>query len=175
MAGVVLRRATPADLAELGRLGALLMGVHCEYDPNRFMRPGGEADRGYAAFLGTALADNEAAVFVAERHGRICGYVYAAIEPRNWKELREEAGFIHDLVVDAAARGSGVGRQLMEAALAWLRERGAARVILWTAAQNEAARRLFERAGFRRTMIEMTRELDDERSEDLMSQGSDGR
>jgi len=30
---------------------------------------------------------------------------------------------------------------------------------LWTAEQNSAAQRLFSRLGFRRTMIEMTREL----------------
>ena len=33
------------------------------------------------------------------------------------------------------------------------------RVVLGTAAQNERARRLFERRGFRPTMIEMTLEL----------------
>jgi hypothetical protein len=32
--------------------------------------------------------------------------------------------------------------------------------VLGTAAQNDAARRLFERRGFRQTMIEMTLELD---------------
>jgi hypothetical protein len=30
---------------------------------------------------------------------------------------------------------------------------------LWTAESNHAAKRLFEHTGFRRTMIEMTREL----------------
>jgi hypothetical protein len=34
-------------------------------------------------------------------------------------------------------------------------------VVLSTAEQNEAAQRLFASTGFRRTMIEMTRELDD--------------
>jgi hypothetical protein len=31
--------------------------------------------------------------------------------------------------------------------------------MLWTAERNPAAQRLFEQSGFRRTMIEMTREL----------------
>jgi ribosomal protein S18 acetylase RimI-like enzyme len=34
-----------------------------------------------------------------------------------------------------------------------------ATVVLWTAEQNRDAQRLFERLGFRRTMVEMTREL----------------
>jgi hypothetical protein len=31
--------------------------------------------------------------------------------------------------------------------------------MLWTAEKNDSAQRLFARLGFRRTMIEMTREL----------------
>jgi len=45
-------------------------------------------------------------------------------------------------------------------ALATLKERGAPRVVLSTAEGNDAAQHLFESAGFRRTMIEMTRESD---------------
>jgi GNAT superfamily N-acetyltransferase len=77
----------------------------------------------------------------------------------SWKELRGPAGFIHDVVVEEASRGSGAGTALMEAAMTWLRERGAPRVVLWTADRNEGAQRLFASLGFRRTMIEMTREL----------------
>jgi RimJ/RimL family protein N-acetyltransferase len=49
----------------------------------------------------------------------------------------------------------------MEGALAWLRQRKAPRVVLWTSPHNENAQRLFDHLGFRRTMIEMTRELED--------------
>ena len=69
------------------------------------------------------------------------------------------AGFIHDVVVDESSRGTGVAASLLEAAIEWLRAQGAPRVILWTAERNVVAQRLFGRLGFRRTMIEMTREL----------------
>ena len=49
---------------------------------------------------------------------------------------------------------------LLEETLAFLKSRGAPRVVLSTAEQNEHAQRLFASAGFRRTMVEMTRELD---------------
>jgi ribosomal protein S18 acetylase RimI-like enzyme len=49
---------------------------------------------------------------------------------------------------------------LLDAAVSALQARGARQVVLSTAEKNEAAQRLFDRAGFRRTMIEMTRELD---------------
>ncbi len=77
----------------------------------------------------------------------------------SWKELREAAGFIHDVLVDEAHRRGGVAGALLDAASEWLKSRGAPRVMLWTAERNHAAQRLFEQAGFRRTMIEMTREL----------------
>lgn len=48
---------------------------------------------------------------------------------------------------------------LIDAAIEWLRSRGAPRVVLWSVERNEAAQRLFARLGFRRTMVEMTREL----------------
>jgi ribosomal protein S18 acetylase RimI-like enzyme len=66
---------------------------------------------------------------------------------------------MYDIVVDPAARGQGVGRTLLDATLTALASRGAPRAVLMTAAPNAPAQRLFERAGFRQTMVEMTREL----------------
>lgn len=160
MTDFVVRRAARADLPALGRLGALLLRTHYEFDQQRFMAPGADPAAGYAWFLGTQLNSNDVAVFVAERNGDIAGYVYAGIEPLSWKELRDECGFIHDVVVSEGGRRIGVATALLDAAMAWLRERGMPRVVLWTAERNEAAQRLFAALGFRRTMVEMTRELD---------------
>ena len=73
-------------------------------------------------------------------------------------ELRDKAGFVHDVVVDESARRGGVGSKLVEQAAEWLVQRGVPRVMLWTAEKNGPAQRLFDKLGFRRTMIEMTRE-----------------
>ena len=158
--GLTVRRATAADLPELGKLGAALLMEHYGFDPQRFMAPHGDPASGYAWFLGTQLEEDDVAVFVAEREGLAIGYVYAGIEPQNWKELREEAGFIHDVVVSPEGRRQGVASALVETACDWLRSIGAPRVVLWTAEKNDGAQRLFAGLGFRRTMIEMTRELD---------------
>lgn len=154
-----IRRATVDDGAALGRLGALLLRTHYGFDEQRFMAPGRNPEAGYGAFLGSQLDDDDVVVFVAERDGDVIGYVYAGLEPRSWKELREACGFIHDVAVEEAGRRLGVASALVEAAAEWLKGRGAPRVVLWTAARNEAAQSLFDRLGFRRTMIEMTKEL----------------
>jgi len=156
---MIVRPAEQRDLEAVGRLGARLLRAHYAFDRLRFMAPRENTEEGYAWFLGTQLRRDDAAVFVAERDGQVVGYVYAGIEPQSWKELREEAGFIHDVYVDETARRGGVATALLEAAAEWLTSRGMPRIVLWTAAPNDAARRLFERLGFRHTMTEMTREL----------------
>ena len=155
---IVIRRATAADKAALGRLGAELLRVHHGFDAERFMAPGPQTEEGYGRFLAAEHESDDVVVFVAERAGEIVGYVFAGVEPRSWKELRDVAGFIHDVLVVASARGTGTGERLVEAAAAWLVARGVPRVMLWTADKNAPAQKLFERLGFRRTMIEMTRE-----------------
>jgi ribosomal protein S18 acetylase RimI-like enzyme len=155
---LTIRRAEERDLPALGRLGAALVRGHHAFDPPRFMAPMPNVEEGYAWFLGSQLDEPDAVVYVAERAGAVVGYVYAGIEPQSWKELRDAAGFVHDVVVEEAARGQGIGRRLVEEAARWLEAHGAPRVMLWTAQANGPAQRLFEALGFRRTMIEMTRE-----------------
>jgi ribosomal protein S18 acetylase RimI-like enzyme len=156
-----IRPATPADLPAVGRLGALLVRTHHDFDPRRFLaaRPG--TPEGYASFISTQLEDPDKSVLVADNDGDVIGYAYAAIEGYDYMALRGPAGLLHDVIVDPEHRGRGVGRLLLEAALAFFRSRGVPRVVLSTAERNEAAQRLFASMGFRPTMIEMTRELDD--------------
>ena len=54
-------------------------------------------------------------------------------------------------MVDPGHPAQGIGRRLLDAIVTALAARGAPRVVLSTAERNEAAQRLFERAGFRRT------------------------
>jgi ribosomal protein S18 acetylase RimI-like enzyme len=156
-----VRPATAADLPRIGRLGALLVETHFEFDAERFIatRPRTPAD--YAAFMGTQLGKPDVAVLVAHVNDDVIGYAYTAVEGYDYMQLRGPAGVLHDIIVDPEYRGQGVGRLLLDAALAFVRSHGAPRVVLTTADRNESALRLFKSAGFRRTMVEMTRELSD--------------
>lgn len=156
-----IRAAAPADLPALGRLGALLVRIHHDFDPQRFLAAAPETESGYSSFLGTQLEEPDAFVLVAELGGQVIGYIYAGVESDDWMSLRGPAGVLHDLIMDPAHRGHGTGRMLLEAALAELSARGAPQAVLFTAERNEAAQRLLAKAGFRRTMIEMSRGLDD--------------
>jgi ribosomal protein S18 acetylase RimI-like enzyme len=159
MNAFTIRPIREADLPIVGRLGASLVRQHFDFDPQRFLEPVLRIEEGYAWFLGSQMKEPDVVILVAERDDAIAGYVYAELEPHNWKELRGPAGFIHDVVVAEADQHSGIGAALIEAAIDWLKQHNAPRVILWTAEKNSGAQRLFQRLGFRRTMIEMTREL----------------
>lgn len=156
---ITVRPARAADMDAVGRLGALLVAEHHDFDPQRFLTATGETPRLYARFLGSQLARADVFVLVAERGSDILGYAYAGVEGNDYMALRGPAGAIYDLVVDPDHRRQGAGTALLEAVLSLLAGRGEPRVVLSTAERNQVAQRMFERAGFRRTMIELTREL----------------
>ena len=152
---VSVRRATARDQESLGRYGGTLMRQHHAADANRFIQVE-HPEAGYGRYLVSQLGDPESLVLVAERAGRVIGYVYADVEGTSWRDLRGPCGFIHDVFVDESARGAGAGGELLRAAIAWIRSRGRSQVVLWTKTRNEHAQRLFAANGFRPTMIEMT-------------------
>jgi ribosomal protein S18 acetylase RimI-like enzyme len=156
---VEIREASAADLPALARLGAKLAREHHAMDPERFFAPEEPLEEGYAWWLGKERANPRAVVLAAARRGRIVGYAYGRIEPRDWNTLRDRCGVGVDLWVEPAARRSGVGSALLEALVAALAARGAPRVILNVAAANRRAARLFAARGFRETMVELTREV----------------
>ncbi len=154
-----IRRATRADLPQIGRLGALLVVGHHEFDSRRFLAATSHTKDAYAAYLGSQLDEPEAAVLVADANADVIGYAYVALESYDYMALRGPAGVLHDIIVDPGRRRAGAGRALFEAAVEFVRSRGLAQIVLATAERNETAQRFFASVGFRRTMIEMTREL----------------
>lgn len=156
---VSVRPAAPVDRAALGRLGALLVAEHYQFDPQRFIAPVPNLAERYGEFLITQSERPEMAVLIAERDGVVVGYAFAGMEGNDYMALRGPAGVVYDLVVDPGHRRQGIGRALLAAALDALAALGAPRALLFTADKNHVAQALFDKTGFRRTMIEMTREL----------------
>ena len=148
-----------ADLPRVAKLAAELVRLHHNFDPQRFFCPD-RVEQGYEWWFGQELGREQVVLLVAERGDRLVGYVYARIEERDWNQLLDTHGAVHDLWVEQQDRRSGVASALAGAAIKALTAKGAPRIVLHTAAANEAAQRFFERLGFRRTMVEMTRESD---------------
>ncbi|WP_051320965.1 GNAT family N-acetyltransferase [Rhizobium mesoamericanum] len=155
---IVFRPAVAADTMILGRFGSLLVSFHHELDPDRFLAATERTEASYAGWLEKQLARQDVVMLVAEVDGAVSGYAYGTVEGPDYMALRGPAGVIHDLYVDQEHRRLGIGRSLLELMVGELEKTSAPRVMLSTAARNEAARRLFAAAGFRETMVEMARE-----------------
>ena len=80
-------------------------------------------------------------IFVARRGDEVVGT--CAVMPHG-----EDVLELVKLTVAPTARGLGLGRQLVEACLAFARERGARRLVLLSSSKLDAALRLYERLGF---------------------------
>lgn len=91
------------------------------------------------------LAAPAAALYVAERAGRIVGTLTLA-----WYDAPSgRKAWIEDVVVDAAARGLGVGEALVRAAQRYAAGIGAERVMLTSNPSRTAARALYRKCGFK--------------------------
>jgi len=84
---------------------------------------------------------------VADLDGRAVGWLHALVS-----DYIETGPFVvvAGLVVDAAARTTGVGRALMSAAEQWAVETGCHVVRLWSSAGRTEAHRFYERIGYAR-------------------------
>jgi ribosomal protein S18 acetylase RimI-like enzyme len=154
----IIRAAKSEDLPAIGKLAGELVRQHYEFDRERFMLiPNVEA--GYARFFGGELSNPETIILAAEHDGAIVGYAYARLEARDWNNLLDAHGALHDIFVIESMRRQGLARRLVEAVRERLQGKGAPRLVLHTASKNQSARQFFARLGFRETMIEFTLEL----------------
>lgn len=64
------------------------------------------------------------------------------------ERLDERTAELHRLYLDASLRGRGIGRALVEAVLAWARDEGLTRLVLWSDTRFEQSHRLYRRLGF---------------------------
>ena len=108
----LVRPATLVDMPAVARLAAQLVRAHHAYDPQRFLcvEP---VEAGYQYWLSHELANPEAVVLVAERAGEIIGYAYGVLEPRDWNNLLDAHGGLHDVLVTEGARGTAWTMRLL--------------------------------------------------------------
>jgi ribosomal protein S18 acetylase RimI-like enzyme len=100
-------------------------------------------------YLGERFERGESVILVAEgAGGELIGFTQ--LYPAFCSVLADRTYVLYDLFVTPAARGSGAGRALMEAAEAYARAHGAARLQLQTAITNVVGQSLYESCGWKR-------------------------
>lgn len=150
-----LRAATAADRPDVTRLAGELADF-----PVPPWRTAGEIARADLPILQAALEQtpNDQLFLIAEGETGMAGCVYV-VTNRDYF-TGEAHGYIEVLAVAPEARGTGVARQLMEAAETWAVGRGYRRIRLAVWSQNERARGLYEHLGFLPETMYYLKELD---------------
>ena len=98
------------------------------------------------------LSHNDGQLFVARLKGDCVGYVI--VRDVNWQDSASGYGskslLVDQIAVSNAHRRRGIGTRLMELVRAEAARRGADRMELLVASDNEGARRFYEAQGFAR-------------------------
>ena len=138
VAGVVLRAPHAGDvgwaIARHGEIYAQEYGWNLEFE--------GLIAQLFGDFARQSPRKGER-LWIAELDGERAGVVFVV---RNAEDPR--AAQLRCLLVEPAARGHGIGRRLIEECIAFARDEGYERIVLWTNDVLAAARRLYEAAGF---------------------------
>ncbi|WNF23379.1 GNAT family N-acetyltransferase [Mesobacillus jeotgali] len=143
LAGIVFRKATNADAAEIARQNAIyfnneeeistedmILQVEEEISPEDIILPEEEEKRGMTSYL-------------VEKEGQIIGKVNL--------QLTSKLGAIFGLGVLPEHRRKGYGRALLLLAIEKLREANAQEIMLQVAAENSNALNLYKSCGFEET------------------------
>lgn len=143
-----IRPATKKDLPQMLRLWREMMDFHVRYEPRFRPLPSPEGERAWERYMREdVLGHKDWCVLVAESEGRLIGQMmgqlrdpYPIFEPGRY-------GYVSGVVVDPAARRSGVGRALFEALKAWFRERGVTYLQLMVAHHNPVSQAFWREMG----------------------------
>jgi len=140
--GIIARKATPADAAELARLRwDFREADHAGHSRAEFVR---ECE----AWLRAALASDRWMAAVADaRSDALCGcmflqYVEKVPAPGS---MHRQWGYVTNAFVDPELRSRGIGQKLLQLLIDGARHRGAEFLLVWP---SESARTFYRRAGF---------------------------
>jgi ribosomal protein S18 acetylase RimI-like enzyme len=96
-------------------------------------------------FADVGIRDDHELLVAVDPSDSSIGWIHVALHPT--LEVSGTA-VINGLVVDESARSGGIGRELVDAAEAWARARGATSIVVRTRSTRERAHRFYRRIGF---------------------------
>ena len=76
-----VRAAIRADVPAIGRLGALLVRLHHDFDPKRFIGAAPRMEDAYASFIGRQIGESSVVLLVAERDGKKDACIHGTRRP----------------------------------------------------------------------------------------------
>lgn len=137
-----IRLATVSDAAALARLRYALRA-----STGRATEPQAEFIERCTAWMESHLKEERWQSWVAEENQRLVGAVWIQLVEKipNPRAEHEQHAYLTNFYIDEAARGRGVGSQMLRKVIEWCAVRDVHAVILWP---TERSRSLYQRHGF---------------------------
>lgn len=154
----IIRPATAADVTAVLPMVQAVCDFHRALEPARYDFLPDIAAR-YALWLPRRAADPHSVFLVAEQSEAPVGFIVGEVLDEIPIYTVKRYGFIHDLWVEPAARGRGIGRALVQRALDRFAAMGVSQVRGDTAWTNQAARRLVGTLGFAPSTVTVVAKL----------------
>lgn len=143
-----IRPASHEDLGAMTRLLQELFAIETEFEFDEEKQRCG---------LEMLLDSPTAGIWVADRRGRVVGMVTVQLVVSTAEGAF--SGWLEDLVVSSAYRRRGLGKALLQMAVNWAQERGAARIQLLADSRNVPALIFYRRQEWLQTnMIALRRQ-----------------
>jgi GNAT superfamily N-acetyltransferase len=125
-----------------------LQDFEAQFEPNRRRDPAFAVD--HWRDVQHRCAEKHGAMFIAEQGGNPVGWAFAYEEHGELfiREPDRRHGFLAELYVVPSARGTGLGKSLIEACEGWSKARGHGVMTIGVLAGNARALRAYEGAGY---------------------------
>ncbi|MCB0278884.1 MAG: GNAT family N-acetyltransferase [Calditrichaeota bacterium] len=147
------READLGDLPELLRFEQEIIKAERPYDATLKEDPISYYD------LANLLQSDQALVLLAECDDGLIASGFARIESSKPYLTHRQHGYLGFMFVAERYRGKGINKQIIQRLAAWLKSKHVYEMSLDVYSDNEAAVRAYQKAGFKKNLIEMRMEI----------------
>lgn len=151
----MLQLANPADRSAVNEIASQVHALHVAWRPDIY-----EMVEELYSPERFAQSVKERQLYVAKLEGMVVGYVLVKIRSYDWPGVvRRKVMVVDEIAVHEAARGHGIGTEMMEDVRALALAFGCSDMQLGVYPQNEAAVAFYEKCGFSIRSIDMQRKV----------------
>ncbi|MEW6749064.1 MAG: GNAT family N-acetyltransferase [Candidatus Micrarchaeota archaeon] len=156
---MIIRKATEKDIPRIKELWDSLIEYHRKhfgYGSGIFQYKK-DKDAIYLRFLKKQVRRRNAAIFVAEKEGKIVGHVMVEVGAIPPIYVHRKQAYICEIVVDEKHRGKGIGTALLEDAGLWAKKKGLYSISLMVHTGNKHAFSTYKSCGFEENHLKMVK------------------
>ena len=152
---ILTRSATVEDLDTLLHFEQGIVAAERPFDPTL------KAEEIHYYDLKALILAPDSEVIVATAGSEIVGSGYAQIRLAKDYNAHDRFAYLGFMYVKPEFRGRGINGLVLEALTSWIRNQSIAEIRLEVYAENETAKRAYEKAGFTPNLLEMRRSLEE--------------